>query len=83
MALNMFGSDGHVYFFTGVQSPFNANFTPNYNFIIQTTFSQEKWISGLAEIASETPLPPALPLFATGLGALGLIGWRKKRKQAA
>jgi len=26
------------------------------------------------------PLPAALPLFATGLGALGLLGWRKKRK---
>jgi hypothetical protein len=27
-----------------------------------------------------TPLPAALPLFATGLGALGLFGWRRKRK---
>jgi hypothetical protein len=26
------------------------------------------------------PLPAALPLFVTGLGALGLIGWRRKRK---
>ena len=26
------------------------------------------------------PLPGALPLFATGLSALGLLGWRKKRK---
>ena len=32
---------------------------------------------------NETPLPAALPLFATGLGALGLLGWRRKRKQAA
>jgi probable HAF family extracellular repeat protein len=30
-----------------------------------------------------TPLPAALPLFATGLGALGLVGWRRKRKVAA
>jgi hypothetical protein len=30
-----------------------------------------------------TPLPAALPLFATGLGALGLLGWRRKRKAAA
>ena len=27
-----------------------------------------------------TPLPAALPLFATGLGALGLFSWRRKRK---
>ena len=31
----------------------------------------------------ETPLPAALPLFATGLGALGLLGCRRKRKAAA
>lgn len=30
-----------------------------------------------------TPLPAALPLFATGLGALGLLGWRGKRKAKA
>jgi hypothetical protein len=29
------------------------------------------------------PLPAALPLFATGLGALSLLGWRRKRKAAA
>jgi hypothetical protein len=32
---------------------------------------------------SATPLPAALPLFAGGLGALGLLGWRRKRKAAA
>jgi hypothetical protein len=32
---------------------------------------------------SPTPLPAALPLFATGLGALGLLGWRRKKKVAA
>ena len=30
-----------------------------------------------------TPLPAALPLFASGLGALGLLGWRRKRKALA
>jgi len=34
-------------------------------------------------ITAETPLPAALPLFAGGLGALGLFGWRRKRKAAA
>ncbi len=30
-----------------------------------------------------TPLPAALPLFATGAGLIGLLGWRRKRKAAA
>ena len=29
------------------------------------------------------PLPTALPVFATGLGALGLLGWRRKKKVQA
>ena len=35
------------------------------------------------ETAAATPLPAALPLFATGLGAIGLFGWRRKRKARA
>jgi hypothetical protein len=30
-----------------------------------------------------TPLPDGLPLFITGLGVIGLFGWRRKRKNAA
>ena len=37
----------------------------------------------IAVFAATTPLPAALPLFATGLGALGLLGWRGKRKNTA
>jgi hypothetical protein len=33
-------------------------------------------------IPTATPLPAALPLFAIGLSALGLLGWRRKRKAA-
>jgi hypothetical protein len=29
------------------------------------------------------PVPATLPLFATGLGVLGLLGWRRKRKAAS
>jgi hypothetical protein len=29
-----------------------------------------------------TPLPAALPLFASALAAIGLVGWRRKRKAA-
>jgi hypothetical protein len=32
---------------------------------------------------SATPLPAALPLFASGLGAMGLLGWRRKKKAQA
>ena len=31
---------------------------------------------------SQVPLPATLPLFATGLGALGLLGWRRKKAAA-
>jgi hypothetical protein len=30
-----------------------------------------------------TPLPTTLPLFATGLGVLGLLGWRRKKRAIA
>jgi outer membrane lipase/esterase len=33
-------------------------------------------------IDGTTPLPSALPLFATGLGGIGYFGWRRKRKSA-
>ena len=32
---------------------------------------------------SAVPLPAALPLFAVGLGLLGLLGWRRKQKALA
>ena len=38
--------------------------------------------STLTFAPAATPLPAALPLFATGLGAMGLFGWRRKRKNA-
>ena len=38
---------------------------------------------GIQNAAATVPLPAALPLFATGLGALALLGWRRKRKQTA
>ena len=41
------------------------------------TFAMRFSLTGVA-----TPIPAALPLFATGLGALGLLGWRRKRRLA-
>ena len=47
------------------------------------TPSDERYLSDPAFNPNITPLPASLPLFATGLGALGLLGWRRKRKNAA
>jgi len=35
------------------------------------------------DVQAATPLPAALPLFASGLGAMGLFGWRRKRKNGS
>jgi hypothetical protein len=45
---------------------------------LQTSFAD---VSG--SLVPSTPLPAALPLFATGIGGLGLLGWRRKRKAQA
>jgi hypothetical protein len=38
---------------------------------------------GIDEIpTNEVPIPAALPLFATGLGLLGLAGLRRRRRKA-
>jgi hypothetical protein len=47
--------------------------------VVQISASQ----SPGADIGRPTPLPAAFPLFATGLGAMGLLGWRRKRKRPA
>ena len=47
-------------------------------------YSANRSYIGLDNVSvTATPLPAALPLFATGLGALGLLGWRRKRKNSA
>jgi hypothetical protein len=38
------------------------------------------FISSDGSIAAATPIPSSLPLLATGLTALGLFGWNRKRK---
>jgi len=52
-----------------------------------TTYSNVSlgsFLVGSGEFSSSAaPLPATLPLFATGLGALGLLGWRRKKKAQA
>lgn len=48
-----------------------------------TLQSESGTIYPLLSADSTTPLPAALPLFASGLGVLGLLARRRKRKSAA
>src|SRR5712691_7127073 len=41
------------------------------------------FISSDGSIMAATPIPSSLPLLATGLAALGLLGWRKRRQGSA
>jgi hypothetical protein len=57
-----------------------------YYDVNQTIYSSNftAYLSGQTDLTvAQTPLPAALPLFATGLGVMGLLGWRRKRKSAA
>jgi hypothetical protein len=47
---------------------------PSNTFLSEVSVTQD-------EVA--TPVPAALPLFASGLGVMGLVGWRRKRKMGA
>lgn len=42
------------------------------------------WLTAqVTDPPSPTPLPPAFPLFASGLGGIGLLAWWRKRKSGA
>jgi len=47
-------------------------------FIASTVSNPSAFSIVLSPDIGSTPLPAALPLFATGLGCLGLFGWRRK-----
>jgi hypothetical protein len=55
---------------------FNGNTIGSLNGLDNVTVTDQGAVSA-------TPLPAALPLFASGLGAMGLFGWRRKRKNIA
>jgi hypothetical protein len=64
-------STGGVHFSHSNDEPGNSS----SNFTQQLVLETEPSLTA-------TPLPAALPLFATGLGVMGLLGWRRKRQDA-
>lgn len=65
--------------FVQTDSPVGLNLTANLPDGLQILIISDPMPEGVAQ----TPLPAALPLFATGLGAIGLLGLRRKRKTEA
>jgi hypothetical protein len=49
---------------------------------VNAVFLGDLSITQVANAPGETPLPAALPLFASGLAAFGLAGMKKKRKKS-
>jgi len=72
-----------------VSPPINGNVSELYGICSNGTLSETSDVGSVAEgfapqsvaiATAATPLPTAFPLFAAGLGALGLLSWRRKRK---
>jgi hypothetical protein len=60
-------------------------FTTNFASVYGHGFEAEVHVgsNGVQDGGFATPLPAALPLFVSGIGGLGLLGWRRKRKAQA
>jgi hypothetical protein len=71
-------NDGGANYFNNDHTLASINSGPWDDFSPVGSFA---WKANFASVS--TPIPAALPLFATGLGALGLLGWRRKLKARA
>jgi len=65
-----------------IQLDATANFTFSGIITEGNLWSLDETGHAVAVPFSATPLPAALPLFITGLGTLGLLGWRRKRNES-
>jgi hypothetical protein len=80
-------ADGSKYNTSGERN--NQSYVPSVTDLVKMTngytfdvnfFDAQDWNIVPGTGMTTTPLPAALPLFATGIGGLGLLGWRRKRK---
>ena len=66
----------------------SSYFLPGANSLVFSLFNDAPPAAFRAAVtvsadAAAVPIPAALPLFAAGLGAMGFMGWRRKRKALA
>ena len=77
-----FGSPGNPYG-RSVQFVGFLSDTPFDTIRLDPGSVSQGWMVFDVTSATATPLPAALPLFASGAGLIGFLGWRKKRKAQA
>lgn len=76
------GGVGEIIFTLNDASGF-ALLSPSFNIEWAITCANGVYVNNFTTSTTEltpTPLPAALPLFASGAGFLGLLNWRRKRK---
>jgi hypothetical protein len=78
LSLSSFQIDNITYSGTAGNAEITSLSTVSYSFT-DTQNGANDTNGSLTFQVAPTPLPAALPLFAAGLGALGLLGWRRKR----
>jgi hypothetical protein len=82
-----------IAFKTGLGTLADESLPPLETFLVgkspwPNSFTLSGFLSGhiseitIASPVSQTPIPAALPLFASALGGLGFVGWRRKRSEA-
>jgi hypothetical protein len=66
-----------------VLSPTSIRVGGNFRCDASDCLSVDFLLATIDLTVTHVPLPAALPLFGTGLGILGFLGWRRRRKAQA
>jgi hypothetical protein len=71
-----------VFTLTALLGSVDLLFVQAGNFDADRIFHSRTFVSDSLAVV-ETPLPAALPLFASGLGGMGVMGWWRRRRRPA